>query len=436
MKTTNLLKIAILLFGLSFLLWNCEKEESNELRPNISLFETVSEKESISFLNENIFQNKGTNYSLKYDISKIKFENITNSPSKLAVIPAKISGSNFHSRVLLLKINNTIKSVVYNMYSNPSQETTYFSGEVTLTDLSGNPIKAFKYQNGVITNTYVIKNNTYNSRRSNDEGEACRSICKHKASDKHCICNMQNLNEVEIRSSSNDNAYVPVTVLYGDDGGNGEVNTCEVNCNGWDNGGVGNADDTKSIVIESPETPVEDIEEYLKCFDTTKSAQLTIHVNQPIANNGSAFTTGADKAGHAFISITQGNITRVYGLYPQGNASPYNPSGAFSFGNNQNDGFDISISFNINSASLNNIINDANNYLSNYNLNSNNCTDYVIQTAALCGVNLPDPQSTWLNGGGSNPGAFGQAIRNMNLPSGMSRNTGGGNANSNNGNCN
>lgn len=166
----------------------------------------------------------------------------------------------------------------------------------------------------------------------------------------------------------------------------------------------------KVLWLKSPKTFVEGVEEYLKCLDTTKSAQLTIYVNQAIANNGFAFTTEADKAGHAFINITQGNITRVYGLYPQGNASPYNPSGSFSFGNNQNDGFDISISFNINSASLNNIINDANNYLSNYNLNSNNCTDYVIQTVALRWANLPDPQSTWLNGGGSNPGAFGQEI--------------------------
>ncbi|CAM1360641.1 hypothetical protein [Tenacibaculum xiamenense] len=72
----------------------------------------------------------------------------------------------------------------------------------------------------------------------------------------------------------------------------------------------------------------------------------------------------------------------------------------------------------------------------NYNLNSNNCTDFAIQVATLCGINLPDPQGSWSGGSGSTPGAFGEAIRQMNLSSGMVRNTNGGQAISNNRNCN
>lgn len=96
-----------------------------------------------------------------------------------------------------------------------------------------------------------------------------------------------------------------------------------------------------------------------------------------------------------------------------------------------NDEFDVSITFTINRYSLFNIVDDARNYNINYDLNTNNCTDYVIQIAQLAGIVLPDPQSTWTNGGGSNPGAFGQAIRSMALLKGMTRDVTGGNAGNN-----
>lgn len=143
-----------------------------------------------------------------------------------------------------------------------------------------------------------------------------------------------------------------------------------------------------------------------------------------------------NKAGHAFIGISQGDITRVFGLYPKGNADPFNPNDPHIFGNNQGDNYDVSISFDIDSFSLKNLIEDAASYTINYDLNYNNCTDYVIQAAGLSGISLPDPQSNWLRGGGSNPGAFGQAIRNMSLPEGFTRNNEGGKASLNKGNCN
>lgn len=261
-KFKNYLKLGILFFGITLFLWNCEKQAPNDLIPNDSLFKTVSEEESISFLNENNFLAKGTKSNLTYDISKLKFENITNTESKLAVIPAKISESNFYSRILLLKINDTIKSVVYNMYSYPNQETAYFSGEVTLSDLNGKPLKTFKYLNGVITNAYIVKSNySFRNKGLNDENEACRSICKHKISEKFCNCNMQNLNEIEIRVTNNNNAYVPIAVLYGlDSETSGSSNYCEVNCNGWDDGGGNNGNQNDNPDEDDPCDKVKKLE--------------------------------------------------------------------------------------------------------------------------------------------------------------------------------
>lgn len=245
-RKTNFIKFGILLFGISLFLFNCEKEEVNQTIERNSILKTVSKKESLTFLNGSKLLAKGNTSNLTYDISKISFENITNSDSKIAVIPAKISESNFYSRILLLKINDTIKSVVYNMYSYPIQETAYFSGEVTLSDLNGKPLKTFKYLNGVLTNAYIVKSNySYNNKGLNDENEACRSICGHSIAEKFCNCNMQYLEEIVI--SSNNNSYVPIAVLYGEDDDTGSSNVCEVNCNGWDDGGGGdNQDNTCS----------------------------------------------------------------------------------------------------------------------------------------------------------------------------------------------
>jgi hypothetical protein len=63
----------------------------------------------------------------------------------------------------------------------------------------------------------------------------------------------------------------------------------------------------------------------------------------------------------------------------------------------------------------------------NYNLNSANCTDFVIQVLQTgAGITLPDTQGNWPMGGGSNPGDFGEDLRNLTLSPSMSRNTLGG----------
>ncbi|PQJ79638.1 hypothetical protein [Polaribacter porphyrae] len=240
-RKINFIKLGILLFGISLFLFNCEKGELNQVNKNTSLLKTVSKKESASFLTQNKTLAKGYNSYLTYDISKISFENITNSESKLTVIPAKVEGSSLYSRILLLKINDTIKSVVYNMYPNLIQETPYFSGQVTLTNLNGKVKKAFRYLNGVMMNVYTLKQNNFYNRSTTDASAECRMFCGHDSSDQYCICNTQELEGFEITASNNTSDYVPIAILYGeDDGTSGSSNTCEVNCNGWDDGGGNN----------------------------------------------------------------------------------------------------------------------------------------------------------------------------------------------------
>lgn len=97
-KLIKLLKTGILFLGISLLLWNCEKEEENQLIESNTSLKTVTKKESINFLNSNTNFSKGNSSYLTYDVSKITFENISNTDSKLAIIPAKLVDSDFYSR--------------------------------------------------------------------------------------------------------------------------------------------------------------------------------------------------------------------------------------------------------------------------------------------------------------------------------------------------
>lgn len=189
----------------------------------------------------------------------------------------------------------------------------------------------------------------------------------------------------------------------------------------------------QQITVEGPEIVIEDIEEYLDCFDTTQPAQITIYVDQPISGSRRPYTyTG--NVGHAFVGITQGGITRVLGLYPQGNGHPFAPEDPRVYGNDAGHGFDVSISKNITASQLNSIINETINNQTNYNLNSNNCSNYAIRMCILSDINAPSTLGTWPLGGGNNPGDLGEDIREIDQL-GTNINGNGGTSPENNGNC-
>jgi len=188
-------------------------------------------------------------------------------------------------------------------------------------------------------------------------------------------------------------------------------------------------------VVVGPEISIENMEEFLECFDLSSGAEITIYVDQPLANDDTPFTVGGDKAGHSFIGITQGNVTRHFGFYPEGNASPFNPEDPSVFGDNEGDAYDVSITNNISPFELGAVISETLSYNANYHLSYNNCTDFALVISQLSGFDIPQTIEDWPGGSGLNPGSFGQDIRQLELDAGMSRNTEGGNAPLNNGNC-
>ena len=211
------------------------------------------------------------------------------------------------------------------------------------------------------------------------------------------------------------------------DGNGGGEDSSPTSCrDGYVRNGSGNC--IATVVVISPETPIADMVKYLECFDTSKSATIAIYADQPIANSNATYNSSNLDSGHSFISISQNGNTSIFGFYPEeGKVNPFtNRSSVSSMGDDASHVYDVSISVNVSPSDLASIISYSINYAANYDLNSYNCTDFAIEVGNIMGLSLPACNGTWSGGGGSNPGTFGQHLRNMTLPLGVSRNTSGG----------
>jgi hypothetical protein len=192
------------------------------------------------------------------------------------------------------------------------------------------------------------------------------------------------------------------------------------------------------LVINTPDPGdvIKSSSDYLKCFNINSTATLSIYVEQPNPNSrdtwaGSAFSP---EVGHTFISIQQGNFTRVLGFYPSHGVNPFtDPSDNSALVDDSGHPYDVKIDVNLSSAQLKLVLDYIKVYPNTYDLNNYNCTDFGIKIADLGGVKLKDTIGSWPGGGGSNPGDLGQDIRNT---SSLQKKTSSGVGLSNSGSCN
>ncbi len=149
-KIYHFSKIGI--YFIAFLtLLQCQKDDlSNDHQKRI---ETVSFTEAIAILNSYDLSNskKTTDEELFIvpDPRGIYQEQLINSDELLTIIPAKNKYENVHSRIIFLKINGTIKHLVFNTVKDTRSGTTDFSGKIYLTTLEGNYINAYKIDDGI-----------------------------------------------------------------------------------------------------------------------------------------------------------------------------------------------------------------------------------------------------------------------------------------------
>lgn len=178
-----------------------------------------------------------------------------------------------------------------------------------------------------------------------------------------------------------------------------------------------------TVLVIPPDTPVNNIQEYLKCFTASQSATFTVYAEQPRPGKPDtwAASTSGPKVGHTFISITQDGITRVLGFYPTSPKALID-DGPGIIGDDSHHAYSVSITTTLSPATLNSLLtyiyaNSSNTYV----LPDYNCTDFGIGAAGATGLTLPDTYGSWGMSGGSTPGTLGQDMRTMSLPAGATR---------------
>jgi len=216
---------------------------------------------------------------------------------------------------------------------------------------------------------------------------------------------------------------------------------------------------TATVLITPGRSVIQSVSQYFQCFTNVGGSDhtytVTVCVDQPVAGTRTAWalTSGGISGtvdannpintGHTFLILNESygstTITRNIGFYPS--TIVYPPSALTAPGQFNDDAthtYNISGTFTLNNAQffqILNFISSSNTPAFIYNLNSNNCTTFVLNAVAQTGINLPRTYGTWPGGTGDNPGDLGEDIRTGNI-SGMNVNTAPANNHQNIGQCN
>jgi hypothetical protein len=135
-----------------------------------------------------------------------------------------------------------------------------------------------------------------------------------------------------------------------------------------------------------PEISIADIKKFLSCLNASANAYLTVYAES---------INIADKnVGHAFISISQGNNTMVFGYYPK-NGNLKSLTGPGIMGENGEHRYDVSANMGqISPQQLQKIISLSVDYQNSYyDLGTNNCSDFATDVLNIAGVST----SGWID---------------------------------------
>lgn len=205
-------KFYLLFLSLFIFFTSCEKEiipnqeASNEI-PSIS---TVSQDEVFNFLNSSQSRSTLKNSLLSsYDLNDLSFEPIRNSSEYLAILPYDSGESNYSSRILMLKIKDELKAIVFHLKESPVENTSpSFTGLIRITDLEGNYISGYRVKKGVIVSKFVLRE----FKDSNNKTSDCQENYNKETDD---FCN-GTLEEVIVdgKSGGGSNGYINITYVY------------------------------------------------------------------------------------------------------------------------------------------------------------------------------------------------------------------------------
>lgn len=163
----KLKKIALLsmLSVISLIFMKCQSEESilDNSQERIKTVTTNEVRDFLKGLKNNSFAKSANNELENLEFDKIAQEKINGSDQLLTVIPFSTNNDFENDRLLLLKIDNEIKSVIFKMYPEENSIQGSFSGKLFVYSTDGKFINGFRAKDGFIVsqffdNDYIVKN--------------------------------------------------------------------------------------------------------------------------------------------------------------------------------------------------------------------------------------------------------------------------------------
>ena len=194
-------------------------------------------------------------------------------------------------------------------------------------------------------------------------------------------------------------------------------------------GGGGGTEGTNNQLVTapvfiSPDHPIKNIVQDLKCFTINDQGtySVSVNVNQPEPNTRDLTNLSAEHmAGHAFISMKEqfadgSMIIRNIGFYPLSGAKPGNGIDKSIFGDDSGTPYGVSLNISLSSSEFDvfrNAIYQQEN--KNYLLEGFNCTNSIITSFNAIQITLPSTIGANSLFVGNNPADLGQDIRELDL---------------------
>ncbi|MBN8856172.1 MAG: hypothetical protein BGO55_08385 [Sphingobacteriales bacterium 50-39] len=302
-----------------------------------------------------------------------------------------------------------------------------FSGIVLVDDWWGNPLKKYRYNPDGSTWIYTCAN-TAQSRNANVISNAIApsafTVCVYLEGYNYSPSDPDGGEHWEELVG----CYLLMAPDEGAGGGGGGGGYGPSGDGGG--GGISAPPPTKapSILISPPYLPIADLNAYFKCFTNASGAtyQVSLCVDQPEPGtrtpwvwqgDGSSGSIDPVNTGHSFLVITETfpggwSITRNIGFYPSGNVTPGSDPVPGVFNDDSPHPFNIGGTWTLTSSNFFFMVN----YIQScagqgYQVNTNNCTNFVLASLGAGHIYLPYTIGGWLGGTGVDPGDLGEDIR-------------------------
>ena len=163
-KLTNFLKLGILFFGISLLLFNCEQREFPEEMETVSIdnkYQNLNIDEVTGFMGDfkakKSLEKSDEGINLNVDVNSLKFEEVENDDLSIPVFNATTKFTKANSKLFLVKVEGTIKGFLLNKTRKENTSGSKFTGVTIITDLEGNFINGYRVEDDIFISQFVSK---------------------------------------------------------------------------------------------------------------------------------------------------------------------------------------------------------------------------------------------------------------------------------------